>query len=40
MVVKEKYIMKKQLTEMAYMHSVVVYADRNGIYTFKIMLML
>jgi len=29
MVVKEKYKIKKQLTEMPYIHSVVVYADRN-----------
>lgn len=40
MVVKEKYITKKQLTVMPYMHSIVVFADRNGIYTLIIILML
>lgn len=40
MVLKEKYIIKKQLTEITYIVSVLVYADGNWIYIFKIFLML
>lgn len=29
MIVKEKYIIKKQLTEMTHIYSIVVYVDRS-----------